>query len=276
MRVKPCILLCGFTGVGKTSIAQHYCGKEVVPDSAIGHGSATTSEFAYYQSESLDIWDYRGFEPGESIEVYIDALKKFAKKCFIDNGLPKCPHIVLYCIQGPGGRVTGADLDVLTRIPLPTIVVVTKSDITRSQQRGALKQRLLDAGIDPSSVKFCSSEEGTGFNHITTRTKMLQPEAEKRLEELKKECFIATIVYKSSTCYEVNRLRCLRDRILLPHALGRCFIYTYYNIGPVLANIIAKRKNSLSVVKWILTLLVRTLPRIGTEELHEPSTSGFD
>jgi len=269
-RVKPCILLCGYTGVGKTSIAQHYCGKGVVPDSAIGHGFATTSEFSYYQAKSLDIWDYRGFEPEESIEVYIDALTQFVKKCFINNGLSKCPHIVLYCIQGPGGRVTAADLDILSRIPLPTIAVITKNDITRPQQRKALKKRLLDSGVNPSNLKLCSSERGTGFKWLTYRIRKLQPEAEKRLEELKKECFIATTVFKSSTCYEVMRLRYMRDRIFLPTIFGRYCTYVYYNIGPVLARMIADREGVLAVVRRILTVLVGALPRMSTEQLHEP------
>lgn len=270
-RVKPCILLCGYVGVGKTSIAQYYCGKEVVPDSAIGHGSTTTLEFSYYQSQSLDIWDYRGFGPGESIDVYIDTLKKFAKKCFIDNGLTKCPHIILYCIQGPGGRVTAADLDILGGIPLPTIAVITKSDITRPQQRKALKQRLTASGVNPSDIKLCSSSRGTGFIWLTNRIRKRQPEAEKRLEELKKECFIATTVFKSSTCYEVMRFRYMRDTVLLPTVLGRYSTYVYYTIGPVLAGMIAKRERLLTVIKWILTILVSALPKINTEQLHEPS-----
>ena len=257
-RTKPCVLLCGYTGVGKTSVAQYYCGKDVVPDSAIGDGRATTSEFTYYKSKHLDIWDYRGFETGLSIDKYIEELKKFAKQCYVNNGLTKCPQIVLYCIQGPGARVTKADLDVINTIPLPTIVLVTKNDITRPNQRKAMKTRLLTAGISRSDIRYCSSIKSTGFKSIEARVQKLQPEAEQRLEELKKECYIATQVFESGSCLYVLALRELRDRLLVPNSFGRRIVYSYYKHAPDIADYIPDNQMLRKILKVLLSLLAKS------------------
>lgn len=255
LRPKPCVLLCGFTGVGKTSIAQYYCGVDVVPDSAIGHGCATTEEFTYYSSRDLDIWDYRGFEVGESIYDYHKKLKNFAKTCYINNGLLKCPHIILYCIQGPGARVTNSDIDILKVMPLPTIVIVTKDDITRPDQRKGILNSLLSAGIPMRNIRYCSSEEKTGFMSILSTIKKLKPSAEKRLEELKNDCYIATQVFQSNSCSTVISLRSFRDHLLTPYRWGRHIVYAYYMNAPRLAAKIPSKSLRSLAIRAILVIL---------------------
>jgi septin family protein len=52
--VKPTILVCGYTGAGKTSLIQSICGKDTVPDERIGHGKPMTRDFIPYRNDFVD------------------------------------------------------------------------------------------------------------------------------------------------------------------------------------------------------------------------------
>jgi len=62
--VKPTILVCGYTGAGKTSLIQAICGKDTVPDDRIGHGKPMTQEFVQYRNSFINLWDSKGLEAG--------------------------------------------------------------------------------------------------------------------------------------------------------------------------------------------------------------------
>ncbi len=238
-KVKPCILVCGYTGVGKTSIAQYYCGKDTVPDSSISHSKPKTKKFTFYSSDKFNFWDCRGLEPDQSAEEYSKELESFARKQLKEaNSRYQIPIITWYCIQGVGGRITPADLALLDKIPLINMVLITKNEITRPQQRSALKNTLIKGGILPERIKFCSREKGTGFKWIESKTISLVPEAIDNLRKLKGKCFVATAIYNDESHVVIDRLRTYRDKVLGRSLVGRYMIQLYWRHGPGLAEIV--------------------------------------
>ncbi len=54
-------------------------------------------------------------------------------------------------------------------------------------------------------------------------------------EQSNSSCFVATVVYGSTRCQQVEILRKFRDHVLLQNIGGRFIVAVYYRIGPFLA-----------------------------------------
>jgi hypothetical protein len=69
-------------------------------------------------------------------------------------------------------------------------------------------------------------------------------------------CFIATAAYGSPLAQEIGVLRRVRDRYLLPNAVGRAIVEGYYTYGPALADVVAADERLRSVARWAMTPVV--------------------
>jgi hypothetical protein len=69
-------------------------------------------------------------------------------------------------------------------------------------------------------------------------------------------CFVATAAYGSPLVAEVSVLRRVRDRYLLPQALGRSLVAGYYRFGARLAEWIAPRPTLRAAARTLLSPLV--------------------
>ena len=139
---KPNILLAGATGVGKSTLVNMIFGKEVA---IVGTGNPVTQEIDVYESDDVDvrIFDSKGYELGD------EADKEFYQTVVGLAQATRNPmntiHLIWYCIQCPGGRVTDYDLAAINAFHearLPVAIVFTKSDICTEEELNKLKQQL--------------------------------------------------------------------------------------------------------------------------------------
>ena len=179
---RPNILVCGYTGSGKTSLTKAILG-DLVPDNAIGDGRPMTMGYDCYENELVRIWDSKGLENGQAEEEFTAHTREFVRLRQNDPDVDNHIHLVWYTIQGSGARVTDCDLNLIRNIfnPEHVIVVVTKADATRQRQRDALLQALMEAGIPEERIVFTSdSESGSiGCRELMLLSYRMLPEAYK-------------------------------------------------------------------------------------------------
>lgn len=179
---RPNILVCGYTGSGKSSLVKAILG-DVVPDSAIGDGAPRTMGYDCYENDLVRIWDSKGLELGETEESFTNETRKFVRSRQDDPNVDNHIHLVWYTIQGPGARVTDCDKNLIKNIfnTKNVIVVITKSDITRDNQKSALQQVIMDAGIPADRIIFTCDEEGgsQGCRELMNLSYAMLPDAYK-------------------------------------------------------------------------------------------------
>ena len=116
------ILLCGYTGSGKSSLARAILG-DVVPESAIGTGAPKTMGYDKYENDLVCIWDSKGLETGETEEKFMQATQDFIRKQQENPNVDNHIHLFWYTIQGPGARVTDCDKHLMTKIFNPNHII---------------------------------------------------------------------------------------------------------------------------------------------------------
>ena len=179
---RPNILVCGYTGSGKTSLTKAILG-DLVPDNAIGDGRPMTMGYDCYENELVRIWDSKGLENGQAEDEFTAHTREFVRQRQNDPNVDNHIHLVWYTIQGSGARVTDCDLNLIRNIfnPEHVIIVVTKADATRSRQREALIQALTEAGIPMERIVFTSDAESgaIGCRELMLLSYRMLPEAYK-------------------------------------------------------------------------------------------------
>ena len=177
---RPNILVCGYTGSGKSSLAKAILG-DVVPDSAIGSGAPKTMGYDCYENDLIRLWDSKGLELGETEDEFTETTRRFVRERQNSGSVDDHIHLVWYTIQGSGARVTQCDKNLISNIfnPQNVIVVVTKSDIIRPKQKEALKTAIVNAGVPESRIVFTCDVEGgaEGCRELMDLSYRMLPEA---------------------------------------------------------------------------------------------------
>ncbi|MFH0825999.1 MAG: DUF697 domain-containing protein [Pseudomonadota bacterium] len=174
------ILVCGYTGCGKTSLIQAICGKSTVPDSAIGHARPETMDFTAYRKNGAVFWDSKGMELGRREDDFVKYVRGFVRERQDSDDLEDHVHVLWYCIAGDRARVTNCDKNLIRDLFDPVLVVVTKNDIVRPEQRQAITDELRNSGVPEQNIVFCSSANGSGLRKLLDRTFELMPEAQQK------------------------------------------------------------------------------------------------
>ena len=183
--LRPTILVCGYTGSGKTTLIQKICGKDIVPDEKISHGQPCTQNFDYYENDFFRLYDSKGLEPGNNKEEeFLSSTKELVRDLRKDDNLDNHIHLIWYCIQGSGARVTDCDLKLINDIfnKDHEIVVITKIDITRPNQLDEMlhgPKGLLLSGVSKSRILTVSDEDNRLLTELLEKSLELLPDARK-------------------------------------------------------------------------------------------------
>ncbi len=179
--MKPNILICGKTGVGKTSLVQAVTQVGTVPDDRIGHGSMTTQGFVVYETEVANFIDCEGMVPGsQTIGEYAKFILSEVNKRVDAGEVSQGVSAIWYCIDGARGRVEPADAQLIKAFDAQAAkVIVTKSETLRNNQRKEFEAALLDI-IDKDRIFYVSSSQKGGLERLMEVTKQ---EAAKAFEE---------------------------------------------------------------------------------------------
>jgi len=130
---KPNILICGATGVGKSSFVNDVFKKNVA---RVGEGAPITRGIKRYEDKELSIvlYDSEGYEVGEEKQDYfkeeiLGVIDKYKQE--YPTELNKQIHEVWYFISAANKRITETDIEVINLIKnkkIPIAIVVTQID----------------------------------------------------------------------------------------------------------------------------------------------------
>jgi len=111
----PNILICGQTGIGKSSAINYIFREEVAKTSS---SEPCTREIIKYKGDQVTIFDSEGYEIGSEKQ------EKYEGMIFDDfllerkdiNNTEEAIHIIWYGISGAGKRITDLDISLINRI----------------------------------------------------------------------------------------------------------------------------------------------------------------
>ena len=166
--MKPNILVCGKTGVGKTSLIQAVTHVGTVPDEAIGDAEAVTRGFDLYETDAANFIDCEGMEPGKTVDEYASFLMGEVVKRLDSGSAEQLVHNIWYCIDGSGARVQSADAKLIGHFSDKVLAVVTKSETLRKEQVEAMMSQLLDL-LPAERIVMVSGHRRTGLAQLLDR-----------------------------------------------------------------------------------------------------------
>lgn len=182
---RPTILVCGYTGSGKTTLIQKVFGKDIVSDERISHGQPCTQNFDFYENDFFRLYDSKGLEAGLDLNEFLSNTKKLVHTLRDDNNIDNHIHLVWYCVQGCGARLTGSDRTFMKAVfdifNLDYLVaVITKNDITRSEQYAAIQQGIIDSGVSKARILGVSDVDNTSLSELLDMSIDLLPVARRQ------------------------------------------------------------------------------------------------
>lgn len=159
---KPNILVCGATGVGKSSFVNDVFGKEVCK---VGNGKPITRGVNRCEDPSIDVvlYDSEGYEIGDDKQQYfkesvIGCIKKNREK--YPEDISKHIHEVWYFISAANKRVT--DIEVIKEIKnndVPIAIVITQIDNVDEDELNEILKVLKDEIKEIDTFTVCVTED---------------------------------------------------------------------------------------------------------------------
>lgn len=132
---KPHILICGASGVGKSSLINHVFGGQVA---RVGHAIPVTKGIEKYARDNVSVvlYDSQGYELGKNCD-YQENIEKW-----LDQSPDKTIHMAWYCISAGNKRLTDMDMGVIRQLKarrIPVAVILTQIDTVDAEELAALE-----------------------------------------------------------------------------------------------------------------------------------------
>lgn len=165
---KPNILVCGATGVGKSSLIKDYFDMEGSNAPEIGNdGRAKTTSVHRYSPENSTVvlYDSAGYVFGESAKNYSrDIIGTIEDRKKSDPGdISNHIHEVWYCVSAANKRFYTADKDLIQTITekfnVPVMVVLTKVDLVDEKDIEDMRSVIHDFMEDLPVFTYSIAEE---------------------------------------------------------------------------------------------------------------------
>ncbi len=208
MQIKPVIIVCGKTGVGKSSLVQALTAIGTVPDSAISHSVPCTKGFVVYDTPVAKFIDAEGLEPGlMTIDEYADFILNEINNRDKTESITEVVTSVWYCIDAVGARVQENDAKLINK--LASIgdknsgrlrIIVTKSELLREKQMKEF-DKALRAIVRPKQLFYVSSHRKDGLDTLNNNIEFfrnLLEEWMKRIDSETDSCIHLGIVVSAA------------------------------------------------------------------------------
>lgn len=153
---KPHILICGASGVGKSSVINHIFGSELA---TVGHGIPVTKGIIKYEKTEVStvLYDTEGYELGsEKTSHYKEDIENWLSES--ENNLV---HEAWYCISAGNKRVTDMDIGVIKQIKghrIPVVVILTQIDTVDEEELLAM-EKVIHERCKVDFFRTCISED---------------------------------------------------------------------------------------------------------------------
>jgi uncharacterized protein (DUF697 family)/ethanolamine utilization protein EutP (predicted NTPase) len=163
--MKKNILICGKTGVGKTSLIQAVTQLGTVPDSAINNKEPKINSFVIYETDIANFIDVEETDSAQTINDYVEVVKE---KTINSQDTPSAEnfiHSIWYCIDSGDKKIQSTDANLLKTFNDKTLVVLTKSENMRKGQYENLLRELEEL-VPKEQIVIVSSVNKTGLKKL--------------------------------------------------------------------------------------------------------------
>ena len=201
--------------------------------------------------------------PGENFAAMLNGLDSDTLRAFLDAAQPES---LLSQFSRIGEAAADMLIDMDDAVAEAYLDRLEDSDFEdipldfEGEQLFALRDAMAAAGYDQDAARLEAEATQRGFS-LEDQAAMDEEDEDNESGYSGVECFVATAAYADGHHPDVVHLRELRDHVLVHFALGRAFIWTYWRVGPWLADALRPYPGARGVARQLLGRFVSVLRR---------------